>query len=131
MHLVYFSICGHSTYIPSAFVVYVVNTSHNRNEFYLRSLTYSFLNIPYCFSVSNLAENKLFLVPKLPNIPTKVIRCLPLVSLYVHQQHFCICCLHHERYTHNITISTTNITRVTQIILLFVLPISKYVYQQQ
>jgi len=108
----------------------VVHTSHNRHKFCLRSLRVSFLNIPYCFSVSSLAENKLFLVPKLSNVPTKFLQFQPLVSRYVHQQHYCICCLHYERYRHNITISTTNITSGTQIILMFLLPISKYVYQQ-
>jgi hypothetical protein len=77
-HLVCFFICGHSTYCPSAFVVYV-HTPRNRYEFYLLPLRFSFLNIPYCFSVSNLAESKLFLLPKLSNVPPKCLLFVPLV----------------------------------------------------
>jgi hypothetical protein len=113
-HLVCFFICGHSTYLLSAFVVYVVHTSSNRYEFYLRSLRFSVLNIPYCFSVSNLAESKLFVLPKLSNVPTKCLLFLPLVSRCVHQQHYCISYLYHERYRYNIPFSTINITRSIQ-----------------
>jgi len=122
-HLVCFFICGHSTYLLSAFVVYVVHTLRNRHEFYLRSLRSSVLNIPYCFSVSNLAERKFFVLPKLSNVPTKYLLFLPLVSRYIHQQHYCISYLYHERYRHNIPLSTKNITIGTQIIFLFLPPI--------
>ena len=101
----------------------VVHASHNRHEFYLRSLRFSFLKIPYCFSVSNLAERKLFLVPKLSNVPPKFLLFLPLASRYVHQQHYCISYLYHERYPHNIYLSAINTTTVIQMIFLFLPPI--------
>jgi len=122
-HLVCFFICGHSTYLLSAFVVYVLHTLRNRHEFYLRSLRFSVLNIPYCFSVSNLAESKLFVLPKLSNVPTKCSLYLPSISRCTHQQHYCISYLYRERYPHNIPLSTNNITRRTQIVLLFLLPL--------
>ena len=113
-HLVCFFICGHSTYLLSAFVVYVAHTSPNRHEFYLRFLRFSVLNILYCFSVSNLAESKLSLLPKLSNVPTKCLLFLPLLSRYIHQQFYCTTYMHHEMYQHNIPLSTINITRSTQ-----------------
>ena len=122
-HLVCFFICGHSTYLLSAFVVYVLHTSRNRHEFYLRSLRSPVLNVPYCFRVSNLAESELFVLPKLSNVPTIFSLFLPLLSRYIHQQHYCTSYLYHERYRRNTLLSTTNITRGNQIIPLFLLPI--------
>ena len=80
-----------SLYISSvcAFLC-VVHTSHNRHEFHLRSLRFSFLSIPYSFRFSSLTENKLFLMPKLSNAPTN------LYSFY----HF-----YHDMCTNNITVS--------------------------
>jgi len=92
------------------FFVCFVHTSHNRHEFHIRSLRFSFLSIPYCFRVSSLAENKLFLMPKLSNVPTNFLPFLPLLSRYVHQKHYCICCC---------------IIRGKHIILLFLPPISR------
>jgi hypothetical protein len=65
----------------------------------------------------------LFLLPKLSNVPTKFLLFLLLLSRYIQQQHHSIRYLCHERYPHNIPLSTTIIARGTQIILLFLLPI--------
>jgi len=99
-HLVCFFICGHSTYLLSSFVVYVAHTSRNRHELYLRSLRFSVLNISCCCSVSNLAESKLFVLPKLTNVPTKCLLFLQIVSRYIHQQQYCISYLYHWKYRH-------------------------------
>jgi hypothetical protein len=128
-HMLSFFICGRYTYVVSAFVVYVFHTSRNGQEFFLLSLRSSFLNIPYCFGVSNLADSELFLLPKLTYIPTKFLLFLPLVSRYVHQQHYCVSYLYQERfniiflflpkyyqsYSHSTPFSTTFIIRFTHI----------------
>jgi len=116
--LKFFFTCCVSSFVVTLHIfclrlLYVFHTSHNKHEFYLRSLRF-FLE----YSISNLAESKLFLPPKLSNVPPKFLLFLPFVSRYVHQ-HYCICYLYHERYPHNITVSTTNITRSTQVIILF------------
>ena len=88
----------------------VVHNSHNRHEFHLRSLRFSFLSIPYSFRFSSLTKNKLFRMPKLSNVPNSFFLILPLLSRYVHQQHYCICFC---------------IMRGKHIILLFLPPISR------